>query len=827
MILLIAIKITSISYAQNTMIIPNASGNAGDTVQVSVEINNANEFTAFQLSLKLHSQLTYLSGSAALAGRESDHSLSAGMVSGDSLRIVSYSDTKAVFSGSSGSVVTFRLILGTVPGNYALYPKNVIIGDASSNNILTGVTNGQVTLYAPEINLSTTALNYTRTIVGNYRDMIFTIYNNGNATLTIDSLVASPGTAYSVVAGWSSTVSGSGSQGITVRFTPPSRGSFVGTVKVYSDDPDEPFLVVNLSGTGYKVNELHVNNLSTRSGTDTTITFKINNQEPFTGFQFDLTLPSSMTYLSGTEQLTGRASDHSVSANVVTGNKLRVVAYSNNQTNFSGSDGDIVQIGVHIEGTGGSYSLNLSNVFITVSTGENVLSDSYNGQLSIAAGDIQSTTSINYGTISIFETADVNLTIQNVGNDTLVISSFTSNETLFTADVSLPIKINPSQQVVISTHFHSDAQGSYSGKYTLRSNDPDEEPYYVSFSGTAFSPNTMEVQDATAINGDNISIYVDIDNNDSFTAFQLDLVIPSQLTVILDSCKLTDRNQSHSFSKGLISGNTYRFFAYSNDQNTFTGTSGAVLRVLCSVSGSIGTYPMNIQNPIIGDANGQNILSSSSNGSFYLLSQYSDTQPAVLGSTLYFNAGSNGRHIDMIFNSLTGSGNVTVQQTNSAPTNAPCINVCGFIWIISIDAGITAFSVDITFHYTDTDATGYSESNAFFGIAKFNSSTNTWQWLGDIVNSSSNTLTVNDVTSFSTFALYRRIFGDVTGDGYVDAADLQRLGDCWHSTNSGEFTGGSDARFFNFNKNTDSDNQIIDAADLQVFGDCWHNGIQP
>ena len=807
------------------MIIPNASGNAGDTVQVSVEINNANEFTAFQLSLKLHAQLTYLSGSAALAGRESDHTLSAGMVSGDSLRIVSYSDTKAAYSGSSGSVVTFNLILGSVPGSYALNPKNVIIADASSNNILTGVTNGQMTLYAPKINLSTTALNYTRTIVGNYRDMTFTIYNNGNATLTIDSLVVSPSTGYIVVAGWSSTVSASGSQVITVRFTPPSRGSFVGTVKVYSDDPDEPYLVINLSGTGYKVNELHVNNLSTRSGTDTTLTFKINNQEPFTGFQFDLALPSSMTYLSGTEQLTGRATDHSVSANVISGNKLRVVAYSNNQSNFSGSDGNVVQIGIHVEGTGGSYSLNLSNVIITGSAGENILSDSYNGQLTIAAGDIQSTTSINYGTISIFETADLNLTIQNVGNDTLVISSFTSNETLFTADVSLPIKINPSQQAVLSTHFHSDVQGSYSGKYTLRSNDPDEEPYYVSFSGTSYSPNTMEVQDAIAINGDYVSIYVDINNNDSFTAFQLDLVLPSQLAVILDSCKLTDRNQSHSLSKGLISGNTYRFFAYSNDQNLFTGTSGAVLRVLCSVSGSSGTYPMNIQNPIIGNASGQDILSSSGNGSFYLLAQYSDTQAAALGVTLHFNVGSNGRHIDMVFNSLTGSGNVTVQQTNTPPSNAPCINVCGFLWTISVDAGITAFSVDITFHYTNADATGYTKSVAFFGIAKYNSSTNTWQWLGGTVDAANNTITVSGITSFSTFALFRRIFGDITGDGYVDAADLQRLGDCWHATNSGEFTGGSDARFFNYNKNTDGGDQIIDAADLQVFGDCWHNGV--
>jgi len=66
------------------------------------------------------------------------------------------------------------------------------------------------------------------------------------------------------------------------------------------------------------------------------------------------------------------------------------------------------------------------------------------------------------------------------------------------------------------------------------------------------------------------------------------------------------------------------------------------------------------------------------------------------------------------------------------------------------------------------------------------------------------------------------------GNQIIDAADLQRLGDCWHETNSSEFTGGIDARFFNFKKNTDAGgNQIIDAADLQVFGDCWHNGEEP
>ena len=215
---------------------------------------------------------------------------------------------------------------------------------------------------------------------------------------------------------------------------------------------------------------------------------------------------------------------------------------------------------------------------------------------------------------------------------------------------------------------------------------------------------------------------------------------------------------------------------------------------------------------------------------FTITTVYNDTELASQGSTISFNEGGDdpgdGHGVDMDFTSITGSGDVTVHQVNEIPPNAPCINICDFQWNISKDASITAFSVDITFHHTDTDVSGYTESAAFFGIAKFNSSTNTWQWLGGTVDAANNKVTVSGVTSFSTFALFRRIFGDITGYGYVDAADLQRLGDCWHQTNSEEFTAGSDARFFNYNKNTDGGNQIIDAADLQVFGDCWHNGVE-
>jgi len=203
---------------------------------------------------------------------------------------------------------------------------------------------------------------------------------------------------------------------------------------------------------------------------------------------------------------------------------------------------------------------------------------------------------------------------------------------------------------------------------------------------------------------------------------------------------------------------------------------------------------------------------------------YEDTE-TVNGSGSYsFNEGGDGHDLIINFTSITGSGDVTVKQYTTAPTNVPGANVLDNYFEITVPGGITSFTANLTFQYLDGEASGYTESSDFFGIGKFNSSTNTWQWLGGTVNAGSNTVTVNGVTSCSDFAVFRRIFGDADGDGYVDAADLQNLGDCWHLTNSGEFSEGSDARFFNYNKDTDGGNQIIDASDLQIFGDSWHNG---
>ena len=104
--------------AQNSLIIPDASGDTGDTISVSLQIANSDSFVAFQTDILLPSQVNYLAGSAQVSSRAGDHALSAEIITGHTLRIVVYSASQSAFTGSSGEVLSFQLILNSDPGTY-------------------------------------------------------------------------------------------------------------------------------------------------------------------------------------------------------------------------------------------------------------------------------------------------------------------------------------------------------------------------------------------------------------------------------------------------------------------------------------------------------------------------------------------------------------------------------------------------------------------------------------------------------------------------------------------------------------------------------------
>ncbi len=99
----------------------------------------------------------------------------------------------------------------------------------------------------------------------------------------------------------------------------------------------------------------------------------INNDDPFISFQLDIPLPSGFIYINNSAQLNPqRATDHTITANVISGNVLRVVGFSFNNSHFIGNSGPVALFGLNTPTSPGSHELPILNYVIGNSTGQNI-----------------------------------------------------------------------------------------------------------------------------------------------------------------------------------------------------------------------------------------------------------------------------------------------------------------------------------------------------------------------------------------------------------------------------------------------------------------------
>lgn len=206
---------------------------------------------------------------------------------------------------------------------------------------------------------------------------------------------------------------------------------------------------------------------------------------------------------------------------------------------------------------------------------------------------------------------------------------------------------------------------------------------------------------------------------------------------------------------------------------------------------------------------------------------FQHTEENVVGGEYYwFNDGTqdnpgDGRKVSIIITATGVSGSITVKQTNAEAAGAPNADVCPWVWEITSNLPEQA---SIDFFYNPEDLGGTPENSDYIGLAQYDAATQTWIWLGGTVYSANHKIRLDDALPTGIYVLYRRIFGDVSGDGYVDLDDFQIFGDVWNHTATGEFPSGSNERFFNYSKTETNGQQIIDLDDFQIFGDVWNNG---
>jgi hypothetical protein len=362
------------------------------------------------------------------------------------------------------------------------------------------------------------------------------------------------------------------------------------------------------------VNEIHIGSGSARSGYQAAIRIRINNMEPFTAFQCKIPLPSVMKYIPGSAVLVGRNVDHTVSADIVSGNALQLLCFSPSNGIFQDSDGDIVELKFFVEGQGGNYGLPVTESIITDSTGTNILSAAYAGDLRIAAPYIQLTSSSEeIDPVSIYDTARTQITIYNTGDDTLLVTSATFVDPRYAVESPLPFVVLPGSDNDMMIRFHSGTRGTFPSQLTLIHNDVPRNPTKINFTTTAFIPNKLKIVSNCGSPDDTITIGVKLENAEPITALQFDMRLPSGAVFLPGSISATDRSQDHTISSSMLGDGAIRVLIFSLEQKTFSGSIGDVVRFRMKLPGAEGSSQIVLENVVVSNTANQNVVSQTGN----------------------------------------------------------------------------------------------------------------------------------------------------------------------------------------------------------------------
>lgn len=99
----------------------------------------------------------------------------------------------------------------------------------------------------------------------------------------------------------------------------------------------------------------------------------------------------------------------------------------------------------------------------------------------------------DYGDVRVNAFTRWYLEIENIGDETLIISNIESNDEVFIIDesVEFPISIGTLNSVMVGIWFKPQDESNYGGKLSIESNDPNNNPYYVNIAGDGLLKNWL------------------------------------------------------------------------------------------------------------------------------------------------------------------------------------------------------------------------------------------------------------------------------------------------------------------------------------------------
>lgn len=602
LMLLMVVGMTLTAMGANIFSISTVEGAPGETVIVDVGFENDSDIVVAELTIPLvNKQLTYIDGSCSLnTDRINGHQVSAGMTD-KGLRIIIYNIGLNPLVGNSGNLLSFRLRLGKDPMTYPL-TASVIVGDANGKQLDASVSNGSVTILAPELTIVTTSIDYGHIPIRSSYTRSISLKNSGNQKLTIsDAQFSAPEFSTKQIP---MVIEPGATKNMTINYAPINRGSISETVTFISDAINGK-QKATLVADPFSVNELHIGKTSGNSDEEATITLTMNNMEPIVGMQCSFTMPEQLVFVEGSFKPSQRAASHLAHA-TMEGNRLTLFMYSASNAEMAGDDGEIATFKVRLNGRNGTYYLHPTDVVLSNITIENMVSATSYGYVTIQSPVLSCNSSLDMGISPVTETTTSSFALRNTGKIPLTIDRVTFLAEGYRVTDKLPINIAAGKSANINVAYTPSVRGSHSTTMNIYTNDPDNRMKTVAVSGEIFEPNYIRLSGEEQADG--YDLIISLENYTDIVALQLDIKAPANMTTDGNQLSLSNRLNGLAASLWDIGDDTYRVVVYSLSNAKIVGNNGELLRVKFSGSEFLNSV-VNVGNIIISNAKSENMAS--------------------------------------------------------------------------------------------------------------------------------------------------------------------------------------------------------------------------
>jgi len=214
--------------------------------------------------------------------------------------------------------------------------------------------------------------------------------------------------------------------------------------------------------------------------------------------------------------------------------------------------------------------------------------------------------------------------------------------------------------------------------------------FYILISGHILGQNQVQIANQSVIPGQVFYVQIEVNNTDPFVALQLDLPIPDVFSIVDQSVELNlTRIGGHDIQFSVLPDGAIRILCYSANNSPFTGNSDWLVRFQIEAGTVSGNYDLIPEDVLIGNVQGENILSGISAGTIQIVAP----EIHITNTDLNFGETAVSQQTSRSF-TIQNNGTHTLDITNIIiPDNQFIANLQA---PINIDAGQSS-SITITF----------------------------------------------------------------------------------------------------------------------------------